>query len=155
MAATDVSVNACSATYPCPTTCTTRTSATSRYQLSLKASCCVALVGSSSRTIRSSDSRQHVSRSSGHLRLAAAGLSRSPLMFSCSCLGANSKRLRCHLQQARMFEPESARHQGLHFPRPAQAQQASSAAGGHNTGFSAKYRYAASSAVLDSDWLDQ
>ena len=46
-------------------------------------------------------------------------------------------------------------NEGLHYSRPAQAQQASSAAGGHNTGVSAKYRYAASSAALHSDWLDQ
>ena len=45
--------------------------------------------------------------------------------------------------------------EALHYPWPAQAQQASSAAGGHNTGLFAKYRYAASSAALNSDWLDR
>ncbi len=97
---------------------------------------------------RSFDNRQRVSGSSGHLRLAAAArLSLSPLTFSCSCFGANFRRLRTELSlKVRV-------NKGVHNLRPAQSEQAIPAAGGHITGFPGKYRCVASSAASHSDWL--
>jgi hypothetical protein len=58
-----------------------------------------------------------------------AGLSVGPLTSSCSCFGADFRRLRTELSLEVRF------NKGVHKFRPAQSEQALPAAGGHITSF--------------------